>query len=98
MHWGRTTTTPATVCGAAMAPGKWMFETQKLDEMRLDAVFVNLEHRYNVEFDIADDVGLEARLTLSLRSEPLEEILDAIALVVPIRYESSGGTIFITRR
>ena len=77
---------------------KWMFETQKLDEMRLDAVFVNLEHRYNVEFDIADDVGLEARLTLSLRSEPLEEILDAIALVVPIRYESSGGTIFITRR
>ena len=28
----------------------------------------------------------------------LEEILDAIALVVPIRYESSGGTIFITRR
>lgn len=77
---------------------KWMFETQKLDEMRLDDIFVNLEHRYNVEFDIADDVGLGARLTLSLRSEPIEEILDAIALVVPIRYESSGGTIFITRK
>lgn len=77
---------------------KWMFETQKLDEMRLDAIFVNLEHRYNVEFDIADDVGLGARLTLSLRNEPLEEILDAIALVVPIRYECSDGKFFITRR
>ena len=77
---------------------KWMFETQKLDEMRLDAIFVNLEHRYNVEFNIADDVGLGARLTLSLRNEPLEEILDAIALVVPIRYECSDGKFFITRR
>lgn len=77
---------------------KWMFERQKLDEMRLDAIFVNLERRYNVEFDIAEDVGLAARLTLSLRNEPLEDILDAIALVVPIHYEMTDGRVFITRK
>lgn len=77
---------------------KWMFETQKLDEMPLDEVFVNLERRYNVEFDIAGDVGLTPRLTLSLRSEPLEEILESIALVAPIRYKISDGRVSITHK
>lgn len=77
---------------------RWMFEKQKLDEMPLDEIFVNLSRRYNVEFDIAPDVPLSPRLTLSLYREPLEAILDAISLVAPIRYRIHADRVSITRR
>ncbi|WP_295939565.1 FecR domain-containing protein [uncultured Alistipes sp.] len=77
---------------------KWMFERQKLEEMPLDEIFVNLGHRYNIEFDIAQGVDLAPRLTLSLRNESIEEILEAIALVAPIRYNIGDDGITITRK
>jgi transmembrane sensor len=77
----------------AWAEGRLVFEDTPLTQAARD-----LGRWYDVDFRIADD-GLGARhLTATFQREPLDQILDLIALSLNVRYERSGRVIQFTAR
>jgi ferric-dicitrate binding protein FerR (iron transport regulator) len=61
---------------------RWVFKNEKLSSLA-----PKLERRYDVEFVFVDDVLRDYAFTGTLKEELLEQVLEAIRLTAPIRYE-----------
>ena len=64
----------------------WMDRLLIFDNKPLENIFISLERWYNMEFDIARNVNLAAHLSFNVKYESVDEILRAISLIIPIRY------------
>lgn len=72
----------------------WTGDKLEFANAALEDIVVSLEHWYNVKILLNGDCGGE-RLSLTVRQEPLNEILNAIASISDIRYTINGNEITI---
>lgn len=61
-------------------------------------IITNLERRYNVEIALSSHIRVDKRLSLVVYHEPLEDILDVMATLIPIRYRIDGNQVLITKK
>lgn len=64
----------------------WMDRLLIFDNKPLGNILVSLERWYNMEFDVACNVNLSAHLSFNVKYESVDEILRAVSLIIPIRY------------
>lgn len=64
----------------------WMDRLLIFDNKPLGNILVSLERWYNMEFDVARNVNLSAHLSFNVKYESVDEILRAVSLIIPIRY------------
>lgn len=69
----------------------WKEERLSFDNATLSDVLDKLEKWYGVEIICADSLKQNTRLSLTVRNEPVKEILKMISLIVPIKYEFTGN-------
>lgn len=65
----------------------WKEEWLSFDNATLSDVLNKLEKWYGVEIICADSLKQNTRLSLTIRNEPVNEMLKMISLIVPIKYE-----------
>lgn len=82
------------------ASGEWMVSQEKainhvawigdclfFDDAPIEEIVQCLEHWYNVKISLADNESLRSQnLTMTVRTEPLDEILVALTSLVPMEY------------
>lgn len=69
----------------------WKEERLSFDNATLSDVLNKLEKWYGVEIICADSLKQNTRLSLTVRNEPVNEMLKMISLIVPIKYEFRGN-------
>src|SRR5213080_251846 len=68
-----------------------------LDGTPLGDVVLTLERWYNVEIRLAESALAGRRLTATLQNEPIDLVLQRIALTLGLRVERAGGSAFLLR-
>lgn len=64
----------------------WMDRLLIFDNKPLKNILVSLARWYNMEFDVANNVNLSVHLSFNVKYESVDEILRALSLITPIRY------------
>ncbi len=75
----------------------WINDRLEFANTPLDEIVVNLEHWYNVKINLSGTVG-NMRLTMTVRQEPLPEILDAVSRITGLECSVNGKEICIHDR
>lgn len=73
----------------------WIHNKLVFDNSRLEDIVVGLEKWYGVKFICSDLSILEQKASFKVQGEPLEEILNALIMIVPINYRLEGNTIYL---
>ena len=76
----------------------WFESRLIFDNTPLADIITNLERRYNVEIALSSHIRVDKRLSLVVYHEPLEDILDVMATLIPIRYRIDGNQVLITKK
>ena len=76
----------------AFARGRLVFRGTPLSSVRAE-----LRRWYGVDLRLADETLAQRRLTASFEGEPVDRVLDAIALAVGADVERSGNTVTLRR-
>ena len=61
-------------------------------------IIVNLERKYHVEIILSSYVPTDKRLSLVVQHEPLEDIMEVISKLIPIRYQIDDDRVFVTNK
>ncbi len=72
----------------------WINDKLEFANTSLDEIVTNLEHWYNVKIYMTDRAK-NIHLSLTVRQEPLTEILDAISRISGLNYTINGNTVTI---
>lgn len=72
----------------------WINDRLEFANTALDEIVTNLEHWYNVKIYVSDNAK-DIHLSLTVRQEPLTEILDAISRISGLNYTINGNEITI---
>src|SRR2546427_514872 len=75
----------------------WTRGVLAFDGMPLGDVVLTLERWYNVEIRIADNALAARRLTATFQSEPIDLVLQRIALTLGLRVERVHGSVLLLR-
>jgi ferric-dicitrate binding protein FerR (iron transport regulator) len=75
----------------------WIKDRLVFDKSNLSDVLTSMEGRYNVEIEYPQRASA-TRVSLTIRQESLEEVLEALSLIVPIHYQLEGNKVEITYR
>ena len=70
---------------------RWIFENEALS-----SIAIEMERRYDVDINILSMRLGDAKFTGTIINEPIEQVLDAISLVIPIDFEVKGRVVNIT--
>lgn len=73
----------------------WINDMLTFENTPLSDIVASLEHWYNVSIDNRHTSNDDIRLSLSVRTEPLAEILDAMSRISEIEYSINGNEITI---
>lgn len=79
---------PDTKLSTSWKDSRWIFKSEKLVNLK-----PILERRYDISLIFKDSVLLNYKFTGTLREESLEQVLNAICLASPIRYEISHNQV-----
>ncbi|MCM1504388.1 MAG: DUF4974 domain-containing protein [Muribaculum sp.] len=77
---------------------QWFSPRLIFDNAPLKDVLINLERKYSVEIDIDSKINLDTRLSITLCNEPLDDLMNVMATLMPLRYTISGNFIYISAR
>ncbi len=69
---------------------RWIFRSEKLSKL-----VPILERRYDVTINFRDTVLSNYKFTGTLKEESLEQVLNALTLAAPIRYEATDNQIYL---
>jgi len=75
----------------------WTRGVLTFDGTPLGDVVLTLERWYNVEIRLAESALAGRRLTATLQNEPIDLVLQRIALTLGLRVERAGGSAFLLR-
>lgn len=73
----------------------WTKERLTFDNDRLSDILVSMEGWYCIRIECPDTFAASTRMSFTIRQENLEEILQAMSYIVPIRYEIKEGEVSI---
>ncbi|MDR1746116.1 MAG: FecR domain-containing protein [Tannerella sp.] len=74
----------------------WTKDRLVFDNDCLADILVSMESWYKVRIKCPESFARRTRMSLTIRDEGIEEILRAMALIVPIRYSVRGNEVSIT--
>ena len=77
---------------------QWFEERLVFYNMPLTDIMVNLERKYHVEIVLSSSLPADRRLSLVVQHEPLEDIMEVISRLMPVRYQIDGDRVFVTGR
>ncbi len=66
--------------------------------MPLTDIMVNLERKYHVEIVLSSSLPANKRLSLVVQHEPLEDIMEVISRLMPVRCQIDGDRVFVTNQ
>lgn len=91
--WDRGTTEVTSVNAADCC--RWYESRLAFDSVRLGDILESLSHKYQVK--IRSNVGSldDIRMSLTVRNESVEEVLEILSTLLPVRWEQHGKTITI---
>ena len=58
-------------------------------------ILISMEGRYNMDIECPKLFAASTRLSFTIRQESIEEVMEAMSLIVPIRYEIKNGKVYI---
>lgn len=77
---------------------RWFEPRLVFDNTPLADIVTNLERRYNVEISVSTHLPVGKRLSLVVCHEPLDDIMEVMATLIPIRYRIDGNHVLITSK
>ncbi|RKD90897.1 FecR family protein [Mangrovibacterium diazotrophicum] len=72
----------------------WTGKQLLIDNLPLKDILVNLEHWYNVEFEVTGKFDPSPRLTFVVYNESLDNVLEQIAMLTPFKYKISNNVVY----
>lgn len=61
-------------------------------------ILISMEGRYNMDIECPRQFAASTRLLSQSRQESIEEVMEAMSLIAPIRYEIKKNKVYITPR
>ncbi len=77
---------------------RWFESRLVFDNTPLADIVTNLERRYNVEISVSTHLPVRKRLSMVVCHESLEDIMEVMATLIPIRYRIDGNHVLITSK
>lgn len=78
---------------------QWFEERLVFYNMPLTDIMVNLERKYHVEIVLSSSLPADRPgCLLVVQHEPLEDIMEVISRLMPVRYQIDGDRVFVTSR
>ena len=76
----------------------WIKDRLVFDNDCLADILISMEGRYNMDIECPKQFAASTRLSFTIRQESIEEVMEAMSLIAPIRYEIKGNKVYITPR
>ena len=73
----------------------WIKDRLVFDNDNLSDILISMEGRYNMDIECPKPYAASTRLSFTIRQESIEEVLEAMSLIAPIRYEIKDGKAYI---
>ena len=91
--WDRGTTEVTSVNAADCC--RWYERRLAFDNVRLGDILESLSHKYQIRIKSNAGALDDTRMSLTVRNESVEEILEILSSLLPVRWERQGKTITI---
>lgn len=76
----------------------WIKDQMVFDNDLLSDILISMESRYNVHIECAPSLASSTRLSFTIRQESIEEVLQSMSLIAPLKYKITNQKIDITPR
>lgn len=76
----------------------WIKDRLVFDNDCLSDILISMEGRYNMEIDCPKPFAASTRLSFTIRQESIEEVMEAMSQIAPIRYEIKRGKVHIWQK
>jgi len=76
----------------------WIKDRLVFDNDRLSDIIISLEGLYSVHIDCPKALSEQHRLSFTVRGEDIHEVLEAMSLIIPIKYKIDGNQVKITHQ
>jgi hypothetical protein len=76
----------------------WKNDRLVMENESLETIFGKMERWYNVKIIYDATLPLKSRHTITITSEPKEEILRLLSITTPITYKVENDKVFIQRK
>lgn len=73
----------------------WIKDRMVFDNTVLSDILICMEGRYNLEIECPVQFATDTRMSFTIRQETIEEVLEAMSYIVPIKYELRNGKAYI---
>lgn len=80
---------------AAINYCRWIEPRLKLENEPLGDLLITLSRKYSVELDIAGNVDLDKRVSLTLHNDDLEDLMPVLSYLTDINYRIEDNTLYI---
>ena len=76
----------------------WIKDRLVFDNVCLSDILISMAGRYNMDMECPKRLAASTRLSFTIRQESIEEVMEAISLIAPIKYEIKENKIYIMPR
>lgn len=76
----------------------WIKDRLVFDNDCLSDILISMKGRYNMEIDCPKPFAASTRLSFTIRQESIEEVMEAMSQIAPIRYEIKRGKVHIRQK
>ena len=73
----------------------WIKDRLVFDKDYLSDILISMEGRYNMDIECPEKFAASIRLSFTIRNESIEEVMEAMSLIAPIKYEIKGKKVYI---
>lgn len=73
----------------------WIKDRLVFDNDCLADILISMEGRYNMDIECPKQFAASTHLSFTIRQESIEEVMEAMSLIAPIRYEMKNGKVYI---
>lgn len=73
----------------------WIKDRLTFDNDYLSDILISMEGRYNITIECPAEFASNTRMSFTIRQENIQEILEAMSYIAPIKYELKNGKAYI---
>lgn len=73
----------------------WIKDRLVFDKDYLSDILISMEGRYNMDIECPEKFAASIRLSFTIRNESIEEVMEAMSLIAPMKYEIRGKKVYI---
>lgn len=73
----------------------WIKDRLVFDNQSLSDIFVSMEGWYNVKIECPEGFANKTKVSFTIRQESLEEILDAMTFIIPMKYNLTTNNVYV---